>query len=362
LNYCQSLFSYKNSFSLESGRVLDGFEIIYSTYGTLNNNKSNVILVCHPLALDHKPVLVDSAKKGWWNDLIGSKKAIDTDKYFVICTNVIGSNYGSTSPSSINPQTNKIYNLSFPVITVKAMINAQKLLLDDFGIISLKAIVGGSMGAMQALEFAVNYPNISENIIALAVTSKTRDHTIAFNRVIQESILNDKDFNNGNYDREKISEKGFNGLCIARMLGHITFLSPYSMQEKFKNEYVNNDGIYDLFGRFQVESYLKYNGENFSKRFDPNCYLYLSKAINIFDISRGYESLSDAISKIKSNLYTISFSGDMLFFPYEMEYLKLECDKVGITNNYTNIKSSYGHDAFLVEVEKFEHIIKDALK
>lgn len=357
----ESNFVYKKPFYLESGRVLERLDIAYSVYGKVNEDNSNVILVCHPLALDHRPATTNNNKKGWWSDLIGENKAIDTDKFCVICSNVIGSDYGSTSPNSINPSTNKRYKMSFPVISIKDMVNAQKKLLKHLKIKKLVSIIGGSMGAMQVLQFTVEYPDISDSAIVLAGSAKTRDNTIAYNKIIQEAIISDKDFNNGNYDRDEISKNGLKGLSIARMLGHVTFLSPYSMQDKFKNEYSSDAGLFEFSGKFQVEKYLEYNGYNFSKKFDPMSYLYLAKAINIFDLSRGYASLEEAISRIKAKLFLISFREDRLFLPYEMQEIQDVCNKVNIDSSYEQIDSSYGHDAFLVEVEKFHHIIKKAL-
>jgi len=362
LKIIEDKFTYKEPFYLESGRVLAKIDLAYSIYGNMNSDKSNIILVCHPLALSHLPVTSNQQKKGWWDKLIGENKAIDTNKFCIICSNALGSDYGSTSPNSIDPNTSKPYKLNFPVVSIRDMINAQKKLLEYLGVHHLAAIVGGSMGAMQALQFLVEYPTMSDIGIVLAGTSKTKDYTIAYNKVIQQSIINDKNFNNGDYDKDEISKNGLSGLSIARMLGHITFLSPYSMQNKFKNEYVNDDGLFELFGNFQVERYLEYNGQNFSKRFDAISYLYLSKAINIFDLSRGHSSLQDALLKIKAKLFLISFKEDRLFAPQEMQELQDECKKLKIDSVYQEIDSDYGHDAFLVEVEKFEHIIKNALK
>ena len=360
MKFTTETFSYKKPFSLESGRILDGIRLDYAVYGKMNEDKSNVILVCHPLALDYLPH-TDVGKKGWWQELIGEGKTIDTDKYCVICSNVLASDYGSTSPSSIHPKTKKPYLLNFPVVTITDMIHAQKLLLDFLQIKELKAIIGGSMGGMQTLQFALHYPNLTKTAIALACTAKTRDYTIAFNKIIQKAITKDPRFKNGHYDKEELEEEGLDGLSLARMIGYITFLSPYSMDDKFKNEYGKDDGLYELFGNYQVGRYLEYNGNNFARRFDANSYLYLSKAIDIFDLSRGFNSLQEAVAQIKAKLYLLSFKEDRLFLPYEMEEIAHACETNGISYHYEQIDSDYGHDAFLTEVHKYKHIIAQAL-
>jgi len=357
---------FRQPLYLESGRLLEPWEIVYETYGELNENKDNVILITHALSGSHHAAgkySENDKKPGWWDDLIGDKKAIDTTKFFVISTNVIGSCFGSTSPlSPIAPGSNKRYGLKFPVITIKDMVKAQKILLDSLGITKLKAIIGGSMGGMQALRFAVEYPGFSENIIPLATTYQTRPHVIAVNKIMKDAILADPEFKNGEYDIDEIKKNGLRGLEIARMMGFLGYLNPKTFDKKFGREYVKTDGMFELFGKFQVESYLEYNGANFPKWFDPLSYIYILKAISLFDISRGYISLSEALSKIEDKLYLISFKGDTLFYPEEMRKIKEEMDKLNKFCEYFEIDSEYGHDSFLVEVDKFDFIIKDILK
>ena len=355
---------FTNPLYLESGRILEPYDITYETYGHLNDDKTNVVVVCHALTGSHHAAGAydDENKAGWWDGIIGSGKTIDTDKYFVICTNVVGSCFGSTGPMSHQVSHNEPYRYKFPVITIKDMVKAQRILFDRLGIHRVEAIVGGSMGGMQALQFAVHYPNFSNKIIALATTHATQPWAIAFNKVASESILKDPDFKQGYYDPEILKEQGLSGMAVGRMAGHISFLSHESMNRKFGREYKRTDGLYELFGKFQVESYLEYNGYNFTKWFDPLAYLYITKAINIYDLSRGFDSLEEAMKKVTANLHLISFSNDLLFRNFEMKELDDVLTKVkNKKHTYIDIQSDYGHDAFLVELDKFQHHIKDAL-
>ena len=349
---------------LESGRILEPYSITYETYGNLNEGKSNVILVCHALSGSHHAagVYEGERKTGWWDGLIGDGKALDTTKYFVICTNVIGSCFGTSGPMSNNYSTQTPYRLKFPVVTIKDMTRAQMHLLSDLGIYHVRAIVGGSMGGMQALQFAVDYPNFADDIISLAATYATRPWTIAFNKVAVEAIRRDPRFNHGNYEIDAFKEEGLDGLAIGRIAGHISYLSPNSMDDKFGRNYVNNDGLFELFGRYEVERYMEYNANSFSRNFDPLSYLYIVKAINTFNLSRGYDSLHDAIRRIKANVYLISFSSDYLFFPTEMKHIARMMERNGQSCACLEVESDYGHDAFLVELDKFKNNIKDVLK
>ena len=355
---------FTNPLYLESGRILEPYKIAYETYGEPNSDNSNVVLICHALSGSaHAAGLHEGERKsGWWNELIGDGKAIDTKKYFVISTNVIGSCFGSTGPMHSNYPNPEPFRLKFPVLTIKDMIKAQKQLLSQLGIHHLHAIVGGSMGGMQALQFAVDYPNFSDKIISLAATYATQPWTIGFNKVAIEAIRRDPRFKNGEYEKDAFIEDGLNGLAIGRIAGHISYLSPDSMNDKFGRNYVNNDGLFELFGRYEVERYMEYNTDNFSKIFDPLSYLYIVKAINTFNLSRGYDSLYDAILRIKAQITLISFKSDYLFFPKEMEHIHYMMQRNNQSSSYYNIESNYGHDAFLVEIDKFENIIKEKLK
>jgi len=355
---------FTNPLYLESGRILEPYDIVYETYGTLNEAKDNVIVICHALTGSHHAAgtYEGDNKAGWWDGFIGQGKAVDTDKFFVICTNVIGSCFGSTGPMSLHYPYSEPYRYKFPVVTILDMVKAQRILFDRLGIHSVHAIIGGSMGGMQALAFGVFFPNFAKKIIAMATTHATQAWAIAFNKVAQEAILKDPDFKNGYYDPKVVHENGLSGMAIGRMAGHISFLSHQSMERKFGREYKRNDGLYELFGKFQVESYLEYNGHNFTKWFDPLSYLYITKAINIYDLSRGFDSLEEALRKITAELYMIGFEKDLLFLPSEMETIAQTMRTIGKTNmDYFEVKSDYGHDAFLVEIDKIEQYVKDAL-
>jgi homoserine O-acetyltransferase len=356
---------FTNPLYLESGRILEPYDIAYETYGTLNDKKNNVIVITHALTGSHHAAgkYEGDDKPGWWDDLIGAHKAIDTTKYFVICTNVLGSCFGSTGPMSEQYPSDEPYRFRFPVLTVRDMVRAQRILFDELGIYKVHAIIGGSMGGMQALHFAVDYPNFAKHIFVLAAPHATGPWAMAFNKVSMEAIRNDPAFKNGEYDKGEFSEEGLGGLAYGRMAGHISFLSPHSMDQKFGRKYVQTDGLYELFGRFQVDRYLEYNGYKFSRNFDPLSYLYIIKAINIFDISRGFDSLEEALGKIKSNLHVISFKSDLLFLPHESKAIYDRMVEINKQDqcSYLEIESDYGHDAFLVEVEKFAEHIKNII-
>ena len=355
---------FTNPLYLESGRILEPYDIIYETYGELNEAKDNVIVICHALTGSHHAAgtYEGDNKSGWWDGLIGQGKAVDTDKFFVICTNVIGSCFGSTGPMSPRYPYNDAYRYKFPVVTILDMVKAQRILFDRLGIHQVHAVIGGSMGGMQALAFGVYFPNFAKKIIAMATTAATQPWAIAFNKVAQEAILKDPEFKNGYYDPALIRENGLSGMAIGRMAGHISFLSHQSMSKKFGREYKRTDGLYELFGKFQVESYLEYNGYNFTKWFDPLSYLYITKAINIYDLSRGFDSLEEALNKINAELYLVGFEKDILFLPSEMESIHTVMRALGKTNSdYLEVPSDYGHDAFLVEIDKIENYVREAL-
>jgi homoserine O-acetyltransferase len=350
---------------LESGRILQPFEVMYETYGELNEDKSNVIVITHALSGSHHAAgkYEGESKAGWWDGLIGDGKTVDTTKYFVICMNNIGSCFGSTNPMSIEPSKAKPYRFRFPVLTITDIVKAQVRVLKSLGIEKLHAVIGGSMGGMQALCYAIEYPTLAKHIIALATTAYTRPWAIAYNKVAVEAIRNDPAFKDGYYDPKDIEENGLVGLAVGRMAGHISYLSNDSMDKKFGRRYVAQDGLYELFGRFEVERYMEYNGYKFPHNFDPLSYLYIVKTMNIFNASRGNDTLAQSLDKIKSQLFLISFSGDLLFKPSEM----LEIHDTMVENGqgdivtYEEIDSDYGHDAFLVELDKFDFMIKERL-
>ncbi len=351
---------------LESGRILESYKLIYETYGKLNEDKSNVIVVCHALAGSHHVAgrYADEAKPGWWDKLIGDGKPIDTKKYFVICSNNLGSTFGSTNALSIDPSRKEEYRLKFPILTITDIVKAQMILHESLGITSALAVIGGSMGGMQALCYSIEFPSFAKHVFALATTAYTRPWAIAINKIAIESIRHDKAFKNGLYDKEDIKVNGLVGLAIGRMVGLITYLSPTLFNKRFGREYSRTDGLYELFGRFEVERYLEYNAYSFPKIFDPLSYLYICKTMNIFDAGRNKDKLEDAFAKITCQLHLISFKDDMLFFPEEMEEIRDIMTKLGKADQitYKSIDSESGHDSFLVEVEKFDKYIIEILE
>ena len=351
---------------LESGRILEEYELKYETYGQLNNDKSNVIVVCHALAGSHHVAgrYADEAKPGWWDKLIGDGKAIDTTKYFVICSNNIGSTFGSTNALSIDPSTKQEYRLKFPVLTVSDIVKAQMKLYESLGIKNAKAVIGGSMGGMQALCYSIEHTNFAEHVFALATTAYTRPWAISINKLAIESIRHDPAFKDGFYEKDDLEARGLPGLAIGRMAGLIAYLSPNLFNRKFGRDYARTDGLYELFGRFEVERYLEYNAYSFPKIFDPLSYLYICKTMNIFDAGRNEDTLEHSFSKVGCKLHLISFSDDMLFFPEEMEEIRDIMIKLGKEEQvtYKMIESESGHDSFLVEVEKFDNYIVELLE
>lgn len=363
LNIQNARENFTKPLQLESGRVLSPYSLVYETYGHLNAAKDNVIVLCHALTGSHHAAgrYENDAKAGWWDALIGDDKAIDTNKFFVICVCILGSPFGSTSPLSIDEHTKRRYALNFPVLTISDVVNAQMELFKRLEISNAYAIIGGSLGGMQALCYAIEHPNFAQKTIMLASSYQTKAWAIAFNSIAIQAIKNDPEFKNGEYDT-KIAKNGLNGLAFGRMAGHISFLSPNSMDAKFGRNYVETDGLYEIFGRFQVDRYMQYNGYNFAKKFDPLCYIYIAKMMNIFDCTRHYNDLKDALSRIKSQFHLISFSGDMLFPPFLMREI-YECLKsLDKDTTYAEISSNYGHDAFLVEFDKFDFYIKNLLE
>lgn len=349
---------------LESGRILESFKLTYETYGELNEDKSNAIVVFHALTGSHHAAgrYDGDTKAGWWNPLIGDGKIIDTEKYFVICVNVLGSCFGSSGPMD-NGKKDPM-RLKFPVVTISDMVASQMKLFKRLEIEKAYAIIGGSMGGMQALCCAVEYPTFTNRVICIASTYATQAWAIAFNRLAMEGIVNDPRFQDGKYKKDDFKVDGLFGFAVGRMAGHISFLSPQSMDRKFGRNYVETDGLYELFGRFQVERFMEYNGHSFAKRFDPLSYLYIIKAMNIFDATRNYDSLEESLHHIKSKLTLIAFKEDKLFRPKEMEEIKNTLVNLGRGSevDYVCVDSDYGHDAFLIEYEKFDFYIEKALR
>lgn len=352
----------KDKLKLDCGRELGPITVAYETYGELSAEKDNAILICHALSGDahvagrHSP---EDKKPGWWDNMVGPGKGIDTNKYFVICSNVLGGCKGTTGPGSINPETGRPYGLEFPMITISDMVRVQKALMDYLGITQLLSVIGGSMGGMQVLEWAVSYPEKVFSAIPIATTSQLSAQAIAFNAVGRNAILADPDFNDGQYYDKRPPARG---LAIARMVGHITYLSEESMHRKFgRTLRYNSDYKYDFSSEFAVETYLDYQGQRFVERFDANSYLYITRAMDYFDLAGKYGSLEEAFSRTDARFLIISFSSDWLFPPEQSRRIVRALLRNKKDVSYCNVHSLYGHDAFLLEPEVLGSLISGFL-
>ncbi len=349
---------------LDCGRVLKQVNIQYETIGKLDEDGKNAVLVEHALSGDahvcgrYSP---DDTKPGWWDDMIGPGKMIDTNRYFVICSNVLGGCSGSTGPRSINPDTGNPYNLDFPVITIRDMVRAQKCLMDHLGIKKILSVVGGSMGGMQAMEWAIDYPDAVDSVIPIATTSQLSSQSIAFNWVGREAIKYDPNWNNGNYSADHVPSSG---LSTARMLAHITYLSEESMTAKFGRNLQDSKSFSFNFRRdFAVESYLEHQGQRFVERFDANSYFYITRAMDYFDLSaRAGGDLAKAFAPMKAVALVVSFSSDWLFPTAESRKIVYAMLKNRSNVSFCEVESRYGHDAFLLEVDILGGMVRDFLR
>ncbi len=348
----------KSPLRLKSGKSLGPIDVAYETYGSLNENGDNAILICHALSGDAHVAGFNSnedKKAGWWDNMVGPGKGIDTDKYFVICSNCLGGCSGTTGPGDINPATGKPYGLDFPIITMEDMVEVQRLLVEKLGIKSLLCVVGGSMGGMQVMQWSVSYPDLVKSAIVVASSTRLNPQAIAFDAVGRHCILADSEFHDGQYHD---SEGPGRGLAIARMIGHITYLSEKGMRAKFGRSLRNSkDYKYDLDSEFSVETYLDYQGQTFVERFDANSYLYITKAMDYFDLSRDAGSLVNAMKPANSRFLVVSFTSDWLFPPEQSEEFVYALSATEKDVSYCNIESPYGHDAFLLEPDKLGKLI-----
>jgi len=352
-----------NEMELVSGAKLGPITIAYETYGTLNGEKSNAILITHALSGDahvagrHSD---DDRKPGWWDDMVGPGKAFDTDTYFIIGTNVLGGCQGTTGPSSIDPKTGKPYGTNFPIITIADMAKAQRELVLHYGIKKLLCAAGGSMGGMQVLEWVTQFGDMVQSAMMIASTHLSGAQQIAFDAVGRNAIQSDEHFNQGQYQD---GPPPAHGLAIARMLAHITYLSDEGMRNKFGRRLQTADNFqYEFDSEFAVESYLDYQGNQFVNRFDANTYLYVTKAMDYFDISSRYGSLDNAMKDITSKMLVVSFTSDWLYPPYQSQEVVNALARQSKDVSYCNIESDYGHDAFLLEVETMEKIVSGFLE
>ena len=355
--------------TLRSGKVLPACDIVYETYGELNSEKSNAVLVCHALSGDHHAAgfhTKDDKKPGWWDTCIGPGKAIDTNLFFVVSMNNLGGCGGTTGPATINPETGKYWGPDFPVVTVRDWVKSQAMLMDRLGISKWAAVVGGSLGGMQVLRWAISYPERLASAICIAAAPKLSAQNIAFNEVARQSITADPNFHDGYYLEHDTYPK--QGLTLARMVGHITYLSDSAMRTKFGKTVSDFENEGNNFGRdlrtgklsfgfnvdFQVESYLHYQGERFSANFDANTYLLMTKALDYFDPSVDYEGdLSKAFENSDCKFMLVSFSTDWRFPPERSRELVNELLKAGREVTYLEVEADQGHDAFLLPIPRY---------
>lgn len=355
-------YAHNEPFTCEGGGRIPGFNLRYESYGRLNAEKSNAILICHALSGDHHAAGVhdlNERKQGWWNTMIGPGKPIDTNQYFVLCTNCLGGCQGSTGPSSINPETGRRYCLDFPVVTIRDMVRAQKLLVDHLGIARLHAVVGGSMGGMQVLQWMIEYPDAVRLALPMATTARQNAQAIAFNEVGRSAIMQDPEWANGDYAEGKGPHVG---LAIARMMAHITYLSDRGMDDKFgrrKRSHVARE-LFDI--EFEVESYLRYQGQSFVNRFDANTYLYFTKALDRFDLYGENGRLEEQLADVQCRTLVIGFKTDWLFPPKQNRQIAQALLRIGKHASYAEIDSDLGHDSFLVEAPELEKLIREFLK
>lgn len=354
-------FAENEPFQLESGQTLGPITVAYETYGTLSPAKDNVVLIPHALTGDsHCASHDDDDEPGWWEGFVGPGLAIDTNRYFVICSNVLGGCQGTTGPASIDPKTGKPYGMRFPMVTIGDMVRVQRELLKHLGIDRIHAVIGGSMGGMQALEWAVAYPEMVGAVVPIANPGRSSPQSIAYNEVGRRAIMADPAWNGGDYYD---GDGPVNGLGIARMIGMITYQSDQSMWSKFGRELMHApvDSLFDFATKFQVESYLHYQGKKLVERFDANTYLYLTRALDLFDLGRGRGGFKQALSRIKAPTLVIGISTDILYPPYQQKEIVSTLQELGADATYAEIDCPYGHDGFLIEAARVSEVLRTFL-
>jgi len=358
------ILNFAEPLSLQSGASIANYDLVVETYGQLNAAKDNAVLICHALNASHHVAGVsatDPENVGWWDNMVGPGKPVDTNHFFVIGVNNLGSCFGSTGPMSINPSTQKPYGASFPVVTVEDWVNAQARVADHFGIKQFAAVMGGSLGGMQAMAWGMMYPDRVANCVVVASTPKLSAQNIAFNEVARSAILSDPDFHGGDYYAHNVKPR--RGLRVARTIGHITYLSDDDMAEKFGRELKRADGDSDAYNfsfdvEFEVESYLRYQGEKFADYFDANTYLLITRALDYFDPAKAHRNnLSQAMADVSAKFLVVSFSTDWRFAPERSrEIVKALLDnKLDVT--YAEIDAPHGHDAFLLEDPRYHQLV-----
>lgn len=353
-------WSFDSPLTLQNGCVLPRFELMIETYGTLNADKSNAVLICHALSGNHHVAGYHSKNDkhpGWWDNMIGPGKPVDTNRFFVVGLNNLGGCHGSTGPLSINPDTGKAYGADFPMVTVKDWVESQSMLADRFGIDKWAAVMGGSLGGMQALQWAIDKPQRLKHALIIASAPRLSTQNIAFNDVARQAILTDPDFCQGQYaQQQKIPRRG---LRIARMMGHITYLAEDGLGKKFGRQMRQPNYQYDYNVEFEVESYLRYQGDKFAEVFDANSYLLMTKALDYFDPARDYDgNLVAAVSAIQAKILIASFSSDWRFSPRRSQELLDALVAANKPVQYIALKSAHGHDAFLMEDADYQAAIR----
>ena len=362
---CKIVEFSNTNFKLDSDYILNNFKIAFKSFGTLNKKKNNVILVCHALTGDqyvtgYNPV---TKREGWWSRMVGPDKPIDTNKFFVICSNVIGGCSGSTGPKEIDVNTNSPFGGKFPSITINDIVNAQNYLLESLSIKKLFAVIGGSMGAMQAIQWSLNYPDKIKNIIHIAGALKHSSQNIAFHEVGRQAIMNDNNWNKGSYNEN--GKRPETGLAVARMIAHITYLSENAMHRKFGRKLQSRDIIsFGFDADFQVESYLRYQGRSFVERFDANSYLYLTRAMDYFDIVDKFSKAIEfpAIPNKHINYLVVSFTSDWLFPTIENKEIVKKLNYFNRNVSFTEIETDKGHDSFLLDELELDFTINGFLE
>lgn len=353
----QQITLFRNApLALTLGGQLSPIEVAYQTYGKLNADGSNAILICHALTGDAEPYFAEQGQ-GWWQNFMGDGLALDTSRYFFICSNVLGGCKGTTGPASVNPQTGKPYGSRFPNIVVQDIVKVQKALLDRLGIRHLKAVIGGSFGGMQATQWAIDYPDFMDNVVNLCASVFFSAEAIGFNHIMRQVIINDPNFNGGDYyDAAPPAQ----GLSIARMLGMLTYRTDVQLAKAFGRA-TKAEG--ELWGDyFQVESYLTYQGKKFLDRFDANSYLHLLRALDMYDPTIGYGDIKTALTRIKARYTLVCVTTDQLFKPLDLYKSKQLLEQSGVDLRFYEVPSDYGHDAFLVDYDAFAKKIQEGIQ
>lgn len=377
-------FVHPHPFTFESGQELPGFTLRYETYGRLDAARDNTIVICHALSGDHHCAGIHAltdAKPGWWNNFIGPGKAVDTNRFFVLCANVLGGCQGSSGPLSISPVTGRPFGLTFPFVTVRDMVRAQKLLCDHLGLSSLYAVIGGSMGGMQVLQWGIEYPAFVRRLIPLATTARESAQAIAFNEVGRQAIMQDPEWHQGEYAQGGGPHVG---LAIARMMAHITYLSDESLDLKFGRRKTagaatppsrksgaeglasadpipGTSAAYTFDMQFEVESYLRHQGASFINRFDANSYLYITRALDHFDLTTAHGSLEQAFAAVEAETLSVAFTSDWLFPPGQNREIVLALLRAGKRASYAELATNLGHDSFLLESEELYALVRSFL-